>query len=87
MWQDGLKQVYVPTLQSVNNLLKGFAKKYKNTSMLALTHGQPATPTTFGKEFAVFYVRLGRQIQQIKSNMLLGKFSGATGTWSAQMAA
>ena len=87
MWQDGLKQVYVPALQSVNNLLKEFAKKYKNTSMLALTHGQPATPTTFGKEFAVFYMRLDRQIQQIKSNILLGKFSGATGTWSAQMAA
>ena len=52
--------------------------------MLALTHGQPATPTTFGKEVAVFYVRLDRQIQQIKSNTLLGKFSGATGTWSAQ---
>ncbi|HIB33554.1 MAG TPA: adenylosuccinate lyase [Candidatus Marinimicrobia bacterium] len=87
MWQDGLKQIYVPALQSVNNLLKGFAKKYKNTSMLALTHGQPATPTTFGKEIAVFYVRLDRQIQQIKSNILLGKFGGATGTWSAQMAA
>ena len=55
--------------------------------MLALTHGQPATPTTFGKEFAVFYMRLGRQTQQIESNILLGKFSGATGTWSAQMAA
>ena len=87
MWQDGLKQVYVPALQSVNNLLKGLAKKYKNTSMLALTHGQPATPTTFGKEFAVFYVRLDRQIQQINSNILLGKFGGATGTWSAQTAA
>ena len=87
MWQDGLKQIYVPALQLVNNLLKGFAKKYKNTSMLALTHGQPATPTTFGKEVAVFYVRLDRQIQQIKSNILLGKFGGATGTWSAQMAA
>ena len=84
MWQDGLKKAYVPALQSVNKLLKEFAKKYKNTSMLALTHGQPATPTTFGKEVAVFYVRLDRQIQQIKSNTLLGKFSGATGTWSAQ---
>jgi adenylosuccinate lyase len=55
--------------------------------MLALTHGQPATPTTFGKELAVFCARLDRQITQIKTHKLLGKFSGATGTWSAHMAA
>ena len=55
--------------------------------MLALTHGQPATPTTFGKELAVFCARLGRQIDQIKSHSFLGKFGGATGTWSAHMAA
>nr|MBC8467727.1 adenylosuccinate lyase [Candidatus Neomarinimicrobiota bacterium] len=46
MWQDGLKQVYLPTLQSVNKELKKLARKYKASSMLALTHGQPATPTT-----------------------------------------
>jgi len=55
--------------------------------MLALTHGQPATPTTFGKELAVFCARLDRQIHQIKSHKLMGKFGGATGTWSAHMAA
>ena len=87
MWRDGLKQVYLPTLQSVNKELKKLARKYKNASMLALTHGQPATPTTFGKELAVFCARLGRQIDQIKSHSLLGKFGGATGTWSAHMAA
>ncbi|MGY8781353.1 MAG: adenylosuccinate lyase [Fidelibacterota bacterium] len=87
MWQDGLKQVYLPTLQSVNKELKKLARKYKASSMLALTHGQPATPTTFGKELAVFCARLDRQISQIKSHTLLGKFGGATGTWSAHMAA
>ena len=55
--------------------------------MLALTHGQPATPTTFGKELAVFCARLNLQIDQIKAHKLLGKFSGATGTWSAHVAA
>ena len=50
MWRDGLKQVYLPTLQTVNKELKKLAQKYKNSSMLALTHGQPATPTTFGKD-------------------------------------
>ncbi len=87
MWQDGLKQVYLPAFKSVNKELKKLARKYKNASMLALTHGQPATPTTFGKELAVFCARLGRQIDQIKSHSLLGKFGGATGTWSAHMAA
>ena len=55
--------------------------------MLALTHGQPATPTTLGKELAVFCARTDRQIHQIKSHKLMGKFGGATGTWSAHMAA
>ncbi len=85
MWQDGLKEIYLPTLGLVNGKLKKLAKKYKNSSMLSLTHGQPATPTTFGKELAVFYKRLDRQIHQMKNHTLLGKFSGATGTWSAQM--
>ena len=87
MWQDGLKQVYLPSLQSVNKELKKLAQKYKGSSLLALTHGQPATPTTFGKELAVFCARLDRQISQIKPHTLLGKFSGATGTWSAHMVA
>ena len=50
MWRDGLKQVYLPAVQNVNRELKKLARRYKNSSMLALTHGQPATPTTFGKE-------------------------------------
>ncbi len=87
MWQDGLQQVYLPALQSMNKELNKLARKYKNVSMLALTHGQPATPTTFGKELAVFCTRMDRQIVQIKSHKLLGKFGGATGTWSAHIAA
>ena len=87
MWQDGLKQVYLQSLQSLNKELKKLARKYKNSSMLALTHGQPATPTTLGKELAVFCARLDRQISQIKSHTLLGKFGGATGTWSAHTVA
>ena len=87
MWQDGLRKVYLPALQSVNKELRKLARKYKNATMLALTHGQPATPTTFGKELAVFCARLDRQINQIKSHKFLGKFGGATGTWSAHRAA
>ena len=87
MWQDGLRHVYLPELENINKELKKLARKYKDASMLSLTHGQPATPTTFGKELAVFSNRLNRQIDQIKSHKLLGKFGGATGTWSSHMVA
>ena len=55
--------------------------------MLARTHGQPATPTTLGKEIAVFVGRLDRQLSRIDSQPLLAKFSGATGTFAAHTAA
>ena len=87
MWQHGLKQVYIPLLKSVNNELKNLAKRFKKASMLSMTHGQPATTTTFGKEIAVFHSRLNRKIYMLKNQKLSGKFSGATGTWSAQLAA
>ena len=87
MWKDGLNEIYLPTLQSITKNLNVLAKKNKNIPMLSLTHGQPATPTTFGKEIAVFYSRLNRQISAISSHKLLGKFGGATGTWSAQSVA
>ena len=84
IWQDGLKKVYLSLLKDVAKELHKLATKYKNTPILSLTHGQPATPTTFGKEIAVYFSRLERQINQITSHKLLGKFGGATGTWSAQ---
>ena len=87
MWQHGLKQVYIPQLKSVNNELKKLAKRFKKAPMLSMTHGQPATPTTFGKELAVFYARLNNKIQLLKNQKLSGKLSGATGTWSAHLAA
>ena len=87
MWQHGLKQVYIPLLKSVGKELKKLAKRFKNAPMLSMTHGQPATPTTFGKELAVFHSRLNRKIQLLKEHKLFGKFSGATGTWSAHLAA
>ncbi len=62
MWQDGLIHVYLPTLKKVISKLKSLAKKYNSTALLAMTHGQPASPTTIGKELAVFCNRLQKQI-------------------------
>src|SRR5664279_1287921 len=59
----------------------------RDNAMLAHTHGQPATPTTMGKEFAVFVYRLDRILTRIESISYLGKFSGATGTFAAHLAA
>jgi adenylosuccinate lyase len=86
MWQDGLVHVYIPTLKKVIAKLKSLAKKYNSVAMLAMTHGQPATPTTIGKELAVFCNRLQRQKTNIQEHTLLGKFGGATGTWAAHLA-
>ena len=87
MWKHGFEQVFLPEVELVLKKLKSLSEKYKNDPMLSLTHGQSATPTTFGKEIGVFYARLERQVAKAKSQRLLGKFSGATGTWSAHVAA
>ena len=87
MWNHALKQVYTPALVSTHRELRRMAKKYRAAPMLSLTHGQPATPTTFGKEIGVFYKRLERQISQLKKHTFLGKLGGATGTWSAHTSA
>ena len=63
------------------------AKRYRSVPMLSMTHGQPATPTTFGKELGVLFKRIDRQMVQIKKQSFLGKLSGATGTWSAHTSA
>jgi adenylosuccinate lyase len=79
--------VWLPKLQDVVARLREFAVAERATPMLARTHGQPATPTTFGKEIAVFVHRLERQIARIEAVEYLAKFSGATGTFSAHVAA
>ena len=84
MWQSALKRSYLKLLQSVINELKKLSRKYKSAPLLSRTHGQPATTTTFGKELAVFSYRLNREMNKLNNHKLLGKFGGATGTWSAQ---
>lgn len=84
---DALTDVWLPKAKQLIETIRSMALKYQDVSMLARTHGQPATPTTMGKELAVFVHRLERQIQRIEATEYMGKFSGATGTWSAHLAA
>ncbi|MCH2175395.1 MAG: adenylosuccinate lyase [Lentisphaeria bacterium] len=67
--------------------LSNFAENYKNVAILSRTHGQTASPSTIGKEFAVFANRLHRQSQQIANILLLGKMNGAVGNFNAHMSA
>jgi adenylosuccinate lyase len=78
---------WMPKFRSVIAGIRRLAIEHRDVPMLAHTHGQPATPTTLGKEFAVFVGRLERVLAQIEATEYLGKFSGATGTFAAHVAA
>jgi adenylosuccinate lyase len=78
--------VWLPRFDGVIALFSALAAEHAATPMLSHTHGQPATPTTVGKEFAVYAYRLQRIRAQIVATEFLGKFSGATGTFSAHVA-
>lgn len=85
--RDAIEQVWLPKYDTVIERIVGLAERYRDAAMLSRTHGQPATPTTMGKELAVFAHRLRRVRSQIASTEYLGKFSGATGTFAAHLAA
>jgi adenylosuccinate lyase len=79
--KEGLSEVIYPEVEKLIELLKGLAKDWKNISLLAHTHGQPASPTKLGKEIMVFVERL--EIQQLKTIPFSAKFGGATGNFNA----
>ncbi len=85
--RDSIQQVWLPRAENLIAKLRELSAKYAEVAMLSRTHGQPATPTTMGKEFAVFVFRLERQLSRIRNTEYLGKFSGATGTFSAHVVA
>jgi adenylosuccinate lyase len=84
---SAVREVWMPALDAVIAGLTDRAVAHRAVPMLAHTHGQPATPTTVGKEFAVFVHRLRRIVARIDQVEYLGKFSGATGTFAAHVAA
>ena len=87
MLSDATEKVLLPKLEEIKNSLSQFAQKYKGLPMLARTHGQPASPTTFGKEIAVFVHRLERILTHLKKQKILVKLNGATGNYNAHVAA
>ncbi len=87
MTKGATKNIMIPAIKNVLKELKRLARKTKSLPMLSLTHGQPATTTTLGKELAVFISRVERELILIKEISLLAKFSGATGSYAAHKVA
>ena len=87
MLKEGIENVILPKIEAIKNDLKGFAKQYADVALLARTHGQTASPTTLGKEFANVAYRLERQIKSLKIQPILGKINGAVGNFNAHLIA
>jgi len=86
MLKDGL-QVLEPLQERITSMLTSLAKDFKAVPMLARTHGQTASPTTIGKELAVFVARLRKQGANIVAVEILGKLNGAVGNFNAHLSA
>lgn len=85
MFSDAMKDVMLPSLYDLNQVLVRNAKNTSAIPMLSRTHGQTASPTTIGKEFANFSYRLARRLQQLNNLKLLGKCNGAVGNYNAHI--
>lgn len=85
--KDALTDAYIPLLEEVISCLKGFSQDWNEIPLLARTHGQPASPTTLGKEFYVFVERIKIQLKQLQSVPFSAKFGGATGNFNAHKVA
>ena len=87
MLRAGRDEVLLPLMRRIADDIRGLAVKFADVSMLSRTHGQPASPTTMGKEMANVVYRLERQITQIEAIPLLGKINGAVGNYNAHLSA
>ena len=87
MLSEARDKVLLPYCDELLAAIKAKAIEYKSVPMMTRTHGQPASPSTMGKEFANVYVRLQRQRQQIANVELLGKINGAVGNYNAHLSA
>jgi adenylosuccinate lyase len=87
MLKQARETVLLPYCQNLIKAITEFAHTHANVPMLARTHGQPATPTTVGKEMANFVARLERQYKQIAQCEIMGKINGAVGNFNAHLIA
>ena len=87
MMRDGRDKVMLNEMRELENQLAQLANNFADQPMLSRTHGQPASPSTIGKELANVAHRLRRQIAQIESSEILGKINGAVGNYNAHLAA
>ncbi|XVX20689.1 adenylosuccinate lyase [Actinomycetota bacterium] len=87
MVKGAVQEVWLPKATALVEKLATMASDLRDVPLLAHTHGQPATPTTMGKELAVLAWRLQRQLRRVESAEFLGKINGATGTFGAHLAA
>src|SRR5664279_3960403 len=87
MIKGAVQQVWLPRATTLVDAVAAMARDLRDVPLLARTHGQPATPTTMGKEIAVLAYRLQRQLARIGRAEYLGKLNGATGTYGAHVAA
>ena len=87
MLSDGLGKVLLPVLEGASKTWTALASTYKGVPMLARTHEQPASPTTMGKEFKNFAVRLDRQLEGLVNFEILAKLNGAVGNYNAHAVA
>lgn len=85
--KDAYEAVYLPELNRLLDKLEELSKNWSNISMLAKTHGQPASPTRLGKEIYVFIERINQQLKLLKSIPFAAKFGGATGNFNAHKVA
>jgi adenylosuccinate lyase len=87
MLRGGMESVWLPEAEGLVNAVTALARDLADQPMLAHTHGQTASPTTVGKELAVFAYRWQRALKQIRAQEYLGKFGGAVGNFNAHAAA
>ena len=87
MLKECRESILLPAIDEILSSIKGLAVEYKTIPMMCRTHGQPASPSTLGKEMANVYVRLKRQRQQISEIELFGKINGAVGNYNAHLSA
>jgi adenylosuccinate lyase len=87
MLKASLEEVIIPELVQLTEKIQERSIEWKETPMLSRTHGQPASPTTLGKEFYVFVDRLSEQFQQFEQISFKGKFGGAIGNFNAHYVA